>query len=91
MPVYEYRCTSCGRTFSTLVRRISESPATAPACPACGGASERALSGFAYHKSLKTKIEQIDPQIEKELDYVDNVKGDDPLSRLNLNFPSTPT
>ena len=38
--------------------------------------AQRALSGFAYHKSLKTKIEQIDPQIEKELDYVDNVKGD---------------
>jgi hypothetical protein len=35
------------------------------------------------------QIEQLDPRIEKELDYVDNVR-DDPLDRLNLNYPSNP-
>jgi len=34
MPVYEYRCTACGREFEKLVF----STARAVACPGCGGA-----------------------------------------------------
>lgn len=86
MPVYEYRCPACAQRFSKLVRRVSADAPT-PACPACGGASERVLSAFAYHRSLKMQIEQLDPRIERELDAVDNVKKD-PLSGLNLDFPA---
>lgn len=34
MPIFEYRCNSCGREFETLVRASSQ-----PACPQCGGQS----------------------------------------------------
>ena len=33
MPIYEYRCSTCGERVEVLVR----SAATAPACPRCGG------------------------------------------------------
>jgi putative FmdB family regulatory protein len=87
VPVYEYRCTACGRKFSTLVRRLSDASAATPACPACSGSAERLLSSFAYHRSLQMQIDQIDPRIERELNAADTLK-DDPLSRLNLNFPA---
>ncbi len=87
MPVYEYRCTACKHAFSQFARRIPADGAPLPACPACGGTAERTLSPFAYHRSLKMQLEQLDPRIEKELDAVDNVKGDDPLDRLNMAFP----
>jgi len=33
MPLYEYSCRPCGRTFEALVRSGDE-----PACPVCGSA-----------------------------------------------------
>jgi hypothetical protein len=36
------------------------------------------------------QLEQLDPRIEREMDHVDTMK-DDPLSRLNMNFPSSHT
>ncbi len=34
MPIYEYRCESCGDKFEKLVRRASDAMETG--CPACG-------------------------------------------------------
>ena len=34
VPTYEYRCTSCGETFSRT-ERISDHPSNRPACPKC--------------------------------------------------------
>lgn len=45
MPLYEYRCGCCGRTFERLVRRPGEE-AEAP-CPACGADARKILSRFA--------------------------------------------
>jgi putative FmdB family regulatory protein len=43
MPLYEFRCTACGREFEALVRAGESKP-----CPACGCESvERLLSLFA--------------------------------------------
>jgi putative FmdB family regulatory protein len=42
VPVYEYRC-DCGERFDVL----AATGAPAPACPACGGDTRRAVSGFA--------------------------------------------
>lgn len=40
MPIYDFACRSCGRTFDELVR-----PDTRVACPGCGGGEvERQLS-----------------------------------------------
>ena len=33
MPIYEYKCSKCGKTFEHLARSLSESP---PKCPKCG-------------------------------------------------------
>ncbi len=40
MPIYEYRCRACGKTFSHLHRRTGEA---APDCPECGAAAPRKL------------------------------------------------
>lgn len=43
MPLFEYRCASCGEQFEFLTRS-----GVAPACPKCGGESlEKQLSVFA--------------------------------------------
>ncbi len=42
MPVYEYVCNSCARTFSVLKLRISDDEAT---CPECG--SKNVLKKFS--------------------------------------------
>lgn len=34
MPIYEYKCESCGAKFEKLVRRSAESESLA--CPSCG-------------------------------------------------------
>ena|ERR1700704_3936535 len=54
MPIYEYKCASCGHQFERLVRRSSsplplgEAQADAAGCPACHGQElEQVLSLFA--------------------------------------------
>ncbi|MDY6908241.1 MAG: zinc ribbon domain-containing protein [Chloroflexota bacterium] len=60
MPVYEFRCQGCGRKVSLFVRSIS-SPLS-PQCPQCGGTElERLISGFAYHRSQQSWLEQAGP------------------------------
>ena len=53
MPIYEYLCRACANTSTFFTRSISES--LEPACSHCGSPEmRRAVSAFAYHKSLKT-------------------------------------
>jgi putative FmdB family regulatory protein len=53
MPIYEFHCPNCHRTSSILVRKIEAS--AAPQCPFCGSPDlVRTVSGFAYHKTMKT-------------------------------------
>ncbi len=33
MPIYEYECRACGKSFEHLARTLTEK---APACPSCG-------------------------------------------------------
>jgi putative FmdB family regulatory protein len=43
MPLYDFRCRSCGESFEART-----ASAELPACPACGApAAERQISGFA--------------------------------------------
>jgi putative FmdB family regulatory protein len=45
MPIFEYRCASCGKRFESLQSRADEA---SPFCPQCGAAGvERQLSTFA--------------------------------------------
>jgi putative FmdB family regulatory protein len=58
MPVYEYRCNSCGRRFSRLVGVIAQS--SGPECPHCGAVSARKLvSRFARGRSEDEMLERI--------------------------------
>ncbi len=64
MPIYEYVCTHCGNAVSLLTRRAGAD--TRPACPVCGGGGlQRLVSGFAFHKSFTSKLEQLDPKYDK--------------------------
>jgi putative FmdB family regulatory protein len=57
MPIYEFTCQNCHRRMSFLVRDISTP--FAPKCSSCGNTNlSRVVSGFAYHKSLKTVWEE---------------------------------
>jgi len=48
MPIYEYRCTSCGKEFEVLVRGSSP----APQCPSCSSSElHKKLSAFAMVSS----------------------------------------
>ena len=45
MPIYEYKCRTCGHDFEHLARTLS---APAPKCPKCGAARpEKQLSVFS--------------------------------------------
>ena len=45
MPIYEYKCSKCGKTFEHLAKSFSESP---PKCPKCGAQhSKKQLSAFS--------------------------------------------
>lgn len=46
MPIYEYRCTKCGKDFEEIV--CVNDPA--PPCPACCcGATEKLMSKASFH------------------------------------------
>jgi putative FmdB family regulatory protein len=89
MPLYEFDCAGCGRRSSLLVR--SASPGAAPVCPHCGGIDlRRAVSGFAFHKSLQSKAEQLDPKYDKMLDAVNPDLSAEALTRrYGLDRPMT--
>ncbi len=55
MPLYEYRCLSCGGCFEELV---SSGQATLPACPVCSSPQvERMLSNVCGLASGKSALE----------------------------------
>jgi len=45
MPIYEYKCKSCGKNFETM-QKISEPP-IAP-CPKCGSTADRMISMTSF-------------------------------------------
>ncbi|MBI4518952.1 MAG: zinc ribbon domain-containing protein [Deltaproteobacteria bacterium] len=58
MPIYEYCCRKCGRRFSVLTLRVSETPK--PECSGCGSTSaRRLLSRFALPKSEDARLESM--------------------------------
>lgn len=46
MPMYDYRCPSCGHQFEQLMKMDSPPPA----CPRCGEGTERQLVVATYGK-----------------------------------------
>ncbi len=73
MPIYEYRCTSCHRRFSLLVRGFAQ--AAAPKCPFCQSADARRLiSRFAVVRGEESHLEDLgDPSAMGGFDENDPV------------------
>ena len=69
MPIYEFVCQNCCRRLSFLIRDISGP--IAPKCSSCGSNHlSRVISGFAYHKSLKSVWEESgEPTVHPSDDY----------------------
>lgn len=71
MPIYEYVCSNCAVQHSHFSR--GDDASEPEDCPACrSGRLVRVPSAFAVHRSLQSRIDQIDPRIEKQLDAVDS-------------------
>ncbi len=66
MPLYEYRCRTCGAVTTAL---RSTGDAAAPArCEACGGEAQRIVSRPSVHRSKASKVERLDPRYDKMVD-----------------------
>ena len=51
MPIFEYRCSSCGEEFESLVRGTD-----VPRCPRCGGEDlQRLLTSFAVNSAERAQ------------------------------------
>ena len=92
MPIYEYACMDCEKVVSVLVKRVTDD--FQPACPKCGGADvHRLISSFAFHQSMLSKLEQLDPKYDKMIDaaspdlsfanLVKRYKLDQPITKPN--------
>lgn len=58
MPIYEYRCTDCGKRNSVLILSLSNQ--TPPACKYCQSARlERIMSRFAAPKSEEARLDAL--------------------------------
>lgn len=67
MPIYEFRCEPCGKTFSMYFQTSTASPPTP--CRYCGSeAVQRLFSSFAYLMSEQTKQSKLDPRYQQRVD-----------------------
>ena len=58
MPIYEYRCRTCGRRVQVLTLRVSEAPDEV--CSSCGGRDlARLPSRFAMPRSAESRLESL--------------------------------
>jgi putative FmdB family regulatory protein len=71
MPIYEYRCTKCGRKVTVLTLRVSE--AVDPQCEHCGNRTlTRLMSRFATVRSEESRLDDLaDPSSLSGLDEND--------------------
>jgi putative FmdB family regulatory protein len=70
MPIYEYRCETCGKRNSFLL--LSRSHPWPQACKSCGGRLERVMSRFAAPKSEEARMEALaDPANFSDVDEND--------------------
>jgi len=69
MPIYEFICQNCHRELSFLIRDISGFIVLK--CSSCGSSNlSRVISGFAYHKAMKTVWEESgEPTMHPGEDY----------------------
>lgn len=62
MPIYDYRCMDCNKTFELLVKS-----STVPACPACAGTQlEKLVSAPAPQSQIKGIVSSARAQASRE-------------------------
>lgn len=90
MPIYEYVCLDCRKPASVFVRRIGAK--AKPACPECRGRRlRRLISRFAFHQSIISKLEQLDPKYDKMIDAASpDLSFDSLVKQYGLDKPVTP-
>jgi putative FmdB family regulatory protein len=70
MPIYEFKCQDCGRLTNVFVKSVRSSYRAR--CQHCGGGQlERVVSGFAYHKSDQTILDEYGSEPRRLEDYKD--------------------
>ncbi len=68
MPIYEFRCQSCGKKSTFFPRSVNQP--LEPVCASCGGSDmKRIISSFAYHRSLQTIHEESGDPMNPGADY----------------------
>jgi len=90
MPIYEYACLGCKRVVNVLVRTMNSK--ANPKCPACGSAKvHRIISNFAFHQSILSKMEQLDPKYDKMIDAASpDLSFDNLVKKYKLDAPIKP-
>ena len=70
MPIYEYKCTACGRLSSIFTRSVGST--VDAECRQCGSKKlQRTLSKFAYHKSEADILRDYGAEPKRLEDYKD--------------------
>jgi putative FmdB family regulatory protein len=87
VPVYEYACLNCKKFVSVLVRRIGDE--SKQKCPECGSVKiRRVISGFAFHQSILSKLDQLDPKYDKMIDAASpDLSFDNLVKKYKLDQP----
>lgn len=68
MPIYEYKCASCGRISSFFVQGFGDPEDLC--CRACGGKElKRLISRVNYHQSQSDRLASYDPKAGKSGDF----------------------
>ena len=67
MPIYEYRCDVCQSKTSKLVRGF-DAPESISCCECGGDNTHRIISNVAFHKSLNSKLQDLDPRYDRMAD-----------------------
>lgn len=64
MPIFEFRCTTCGAKFATLVGMTADSNNVA--CPTCGSSeAQKLVSRFRTGKSEDARIDELADRLEQ--------------------------
>jgi len=70
MPIYEFKCQDCDRLTSIFVR--TPSAEYEAVCRHCGSRKlSRVISGFSYHKSEQTVLQEYGAEPKRPEDYRD--------------------
>ena len=87
MPIYEYRCEDCQGKTAKLVRGFDAPDSIA--CRECGQENtHRIISSVSFHKSLNSKLQDLDPRYDRMADAAAaNTADADPNRFLKSSIP----